>query len=303
MKTAFSRAGKAAGCMLLSLAGAQGVHAFEGGVSPFPVGTTGEYVAGIPPIAGLFVLEQLHYTSSKGLYDNQGDKRPIPFKMGTFSATTRLLAGYDTTVLGARLYSQLVIPAVSLHTDVAGHSERHNGVANLTVSPAVLRWAVSDRSYAVAGLDIALSNGSYNPTRPSVSTGYTSFQPVLGFRHNDPNGLDIGVINRLLINRENSTTHYRSGRGYVGEFTAGWNTGPWKVGVVGSYLNQFSDDQQGGNTIQGNRARSFALGPSLNYNAGRYSVSLNYQRGVYAANTTKNNILGVGVTIPLWIKH
>jgi hypothetical protein len=75
------------------------------------------------------------------------------------------------------------------------------------------------------------------------------------------------------------------------------------VGVVGSYLNQFSDDQQGGNTIQGNRARSFALGPSLNYNAGRYSVSLNYQRGVYAANTTKNNILGVGVTIPLWIKH
>ena len=192
---------------------------------------------------------------------------------------------------------------VSLHTDVAGHSERHNGVANLTVSPAVLRWAVSDRSYAVAGLDIALSNGSYNPTRPSVSTGYTSFQPVLGFRHNDPNGLDVGVINRLLINRENSTTHYRSGRGYVGEFTAGWNTGPWKMGVVGSYLNQFSDDQQAGNTIQGNRARSFALGPSLNYNAGRYSVSLNYQRGVYATNTTKNNILGVGVTIPLWVKH
>lgn len=301
MKTVFSRAGMAAGCVTLSVLGAGSVHAFEGGVSPFPVGSTGEYVAGMPPIPGLFVLEQLHYTSSSGIYDNEGNKRPIPFKMGTFSATTRLLASYPTTVLGARLYSQLVIPAVSLHTEVAGHSERHNGVANITVSPAVLRWNLSEHSYAVAGLDLALSNGSYNPNRPSVSTGYTSIQPVLGYRHNDPNGLDIGVINRLLINRENSTTHYRSGRGYVGEFTAGWNSGPWKMGVVGSYLNQFSDDQQGGNTIHGNRARSFALGPSLAYNAGKFSVSLNYQRGVYATNTTKNNILGVGIAVPLWI--
>lgn len=301
MKTVLSRAGTAAGCVMLSLVGAQNAHAFEGGVSPFPVGSTGEYVAGVPPIPGLFVLQQMHYTSSSGLYDNEGNKRPIPFKLSGFSSTTRLLAAYPTTVLGARLYSQLVLPVVSLHTEVAGHSERHSGLANITVSPAVLRWSLSEHAYAVAGLDLALSNGSYSPTRPSVSTGYTSIQPVFGLRHTDPNGLDIGMINRLLVNRENSTTNYRSGRGYVNEFTAGWNSGPWKVGVVGSYLNQFSDDRQGGATIQGNRARSFALGPSLNYNAGRFSVSLSYQRGLYAANTTKNNVLGVGVAVPLWI--
>ncbi len=286
---------------MLSLVGAQSAHAFEGGVSPFPVGSTGEYVAGMPPIPGLFVLEQMHYTSSNGLYDNEGNKRPIPFKLSGFSATTRLLAAYPTTVLGARLYSQLVLPVVSLHTEVAGHSERHSGLANITVSPAVLRWSLSEHAYAVAGLDLALSNGSYSPTRPSVSTGYASIQPVFGLRHTDPNGLDIGMINRLLINRENGTTNYKSGRGYVNEFTAGWNSGPWKMGVVGSYLNQFSDDRQGGATIQGNRARSFALGPSLNYNAGRFSVSVNYQRGLYAANTTKNNVLGVGIAVPLWI--
>lgn len=303
MKTVISRAGQAAGCMLLSLLGAPQAQAFEGGVSPFPVGSTGEYVAGLPPIPGLFVLEQVHHTASSGLYDNHGDKRPIPFKLSATSATTRLLASYDMTVLGARLYSQLVIPAVSLRTDVAGHSERHSGVANITVSPAVLRWSLTDKTYAVAGLDIALPNGSYDPHRPSVSTGYTSVQPVLGIRHTDPSGLDIGLINRLMVNRENSTTHYRSGSGYVGEFTAGWNVGPWKMGMVGSYLHQFTDDKQGGATIQDDRARSFALGPSLNYNAGPFSVSLSYQRGLYAANTTKNNVLGIGIAIPLWIKH
>lgn len=303
MKTVLSRAGQAAGCVLLSLLAVPHAQAFEGGVSPFPVGATGDYVVGLPPIPGLFVLEQVHHTSASGLYDNHGDKRPIPFKMSATSATTRLLASYDMTVLGARLYSQLVIPAVSLHTDVAGHSERHGGVANITVTPAVLRWSLTDKAYAAAGLDIALPNGSYDPHRPSVSTGYTSVQPVFGIRHTDPNGLDVGLINRLLLNRENSTTHYRSGNGYVGEFTAGWNTGPWKFGMVGSYLNQFSNDRQGGAAIDGNRARSFALGPSLNYNAGPFSVNLYYQRGVYAANTTKNNVLGIGIAIPLWIKH
>ncbi|MDP9901126.1 SphA family protein [Variovorax ginsengisoli] len=302
MRRKFLSAGPAASCMALALCGAQSAHAFEGGTSPFPVGSTGEYVAGMPPVPGLFALEQLQYTSSNGLYDNQGNKRPIPFKLGAFSATTRILAAYPTTVLGASLYSQLVIPAVSLHTDIAGHSERHNGVANITVSPVILRWSLAPYTNLIAGLDVALSNGSYNPNRSSVSTGYTSFQPVLGFRHNDPNGLDVGLINRLLINQENDSTNYRSGRGYVAEFTAGWNAGPWKMGVVGSYLNQFSDDQQNGAVIPGNRARSFALGPSLNYNAGPFSVSLSYQRGIYAANMSRNNILGIGLAIPLWIK-
>ncbi len=194
MNKGFTSTGTAVGCMALALWSAQSAHAFEGGVSPFPVGSTGEYVAGMPPISGLFALEQLHYTSSNGLYDNQGNKRPIPFKMGTFSATTRILAAYPTTVLGARLYSQIVIPAVSLHTDIAGHSERHNGVGSITVSPAVLRWDLAPHTHMVAGLDVALPNGSYNPNRPSVATGYTSIQPVLAFRHNDPSGLDVGNL-------------------------------------------------------------------------------------------------------------
>ena len=60
MKTVLSRAGQAAGCMLLSLLGAPQAQAFEGGVSPFPVGSTGEYVAGLPPIPGLFAVSYTH---------------------------------------------------------------------------------------------------------------------------------------------------------------------------------------------------------------------------------------------------
>ncbi|WP_422823804.1 SphA family protein [Variovorax robiniae] len=293
----------AAACATVAMLSAGSSLAFENGISPFPAGSTGEYVGALPPIPGLFALEQFHYTTSNGLYDNDGNKRPVPFSLSASSATTRLLAAYPVTVLGANLYSQLVIPAVSLRTEVAGHAGKDSGLSNTTVSPAILRWSLTPQASLVAGLDIALATGSYSPTRPSVAVGYTSIQPVLAFRQTDPNGLDIGLSNRLLFNRENGDTHYRSGSGYIAEFTAGWNFGAWKVGVVGAYLNQFRDDEQRGAVINGNRARSFALGPSIEYHAGPISISVNYQRGIYAANTTKNNILGIGVTIPLWVKN
>jgi hypothetical protein len=108
-----------------------------------------------------------------------------------------------------------------------------------------------------------------------VAVGYTSYQPVLAIRHNDPNGLDLGISNRLLFNDKNSDTHYRSGTAYVADFIGGWNFGKWKVGVTGSYLNQFTDDRQNGTDITGNRTRSFAMGPTVAYNAGTFSINMN----------------------------
>lgn len=126
----------------------------------------------MPPIPGLFVLEQFSYSHSNGLYDNSGNKLPIPFSISAPSMTTRLLAAYPVTVLGAGLYSQLVVPVVSLHTDIVGQSQRHNGLSNITISPAILKWSVTRNLAIVTGFDIALANGAYNQDRPSVAVGY-----------------------------------------------------------------------------------------------------------------------------------
>jgi len=167
---------------------------------------------------------------------------------------------------------------------------------------AVLSWHLAQHLSLSSGLDIAFETGSYSPTKPSVAVGYTSLQPVVALRYNDPSGLDVGVSNRLLINRKNSETDYRSGTAYVGEFEAGWNVGRWKLGLVGAYLNQFTDDQQGGAVIGANRARTLAVGPSIVYDAGKFNINLNYQQGLYAANTSKSNAIWLSIAIPLWAK-
>lgn len=304
MKTTHVPARRLAAYAALTVLGAgsmQSAQAFESGISPFPTGSTSEYIAALPPIPGVFAVEQFNYSSSDGLYDNQGNKRPIPFKSDAFSSTTRLLASYGVEFLGAKVYSQLVLPVVSLHTDVAGQGETHNGLSNVTVTPLLLRWDVAANTNVTWGFDFALKSGAYDPARTSVAVGYNSYQPVLAIRHNDPDGLDLGISNRLLFNDKNSDTDYRSGSAYVADFIGGWNFGKWKIGVTGSYLNQFTDDSQNGSSITGNRARSFAIGPTVAYNAGSFSINMNYQQGLYAANTARSNAVWINFAMPLWL--
>ncbi|WP_436408085.1 SphA family protein [Burkholderia vietnamiensis] len=288
--------------LVLACAYAGAAHAFEGGVSPYPPGATGTNFANFPPIPGLFALEQFNYSYSNGLYGNDGNKLPIPFRTSVFSATTRVLASYPFQFLGANVYSQLVLPFVSLHTNVYGQKNTQNGLANITVSPVILSWHPVKNVEVSTGLDIATESGSYSPTKPSVAVGYTSFQPVLAFRYNNPQGLDIGMSNRLMLNTKNNETGYRSGDGYVAEFGAGWNIGKWKVGLVGAYLNQYRDDSINGTTVVGNRAKSFQIGPSIVYDFGPVNINLNYQQGVYAANTSKSSSVWFNIAIPLWAK-
>jgi hypothetical protein len=287
------------GCTVLIAGSMNEAQAFEGGVSPYPAGAVGTNMANLPPIPGLFALEQFGYSFSNGLYGNDGKKLPIPFSTSVPSATTRLLVSYPFHLLGANVYTQLVIPVVSLHTSVFGQSSTQNGLSNITVTPALLEWHLSQNLAIASGIDFAFETGSYSPVKPSVAVGYTSIQPVLSVRYNVPNGIDLGLSNRLLLNTNNGATNYRSGDGYVGEFEAGWNFGPWKLGVVGAYLNQFSDDKSNGVNV-GNRMKTFGIGPSVVYDARIWNVNLNYQQGIYAANTAKSNTIWLNIAIPLW---
>jgi hypothetical protein len=289
----------AVGCAMLAAGFVNEAHAFEGGVSPYPAGAVGTNIANLPPIPGLFALEQFNYSFANGLYGNDGNKLPIPFRSDVYSATTRLLLAYPFQLLGANVFTQLVIPVVSLHTSVFGQSSTQNGLSNITLTPILLQWHLSENLAIASGIDVAFETGSYSPVKSSVAVGYTSVQPVLSIRYNVPNGIDLGLSNRFLLNEKNGTTNYSSGDGYVGEFEAGWNFGPWKLGVVGAYLNQFSDDKANGVNV-GNRMRSFGIGPSLVYDARSWNVNLNYQQGVYAANTARSNNVWLNIAIPLW---
>lgn len=288
----------------LALGSAQ---AAENGLINYPVGAAGSNNAGFPPIPGVFVLEQGSYTSSNGLYGDDGKKLPVPFKSEAYVTTTRILLSYPLELPGhGRLYSQLILPVVALNTTAFGQRSSALGLANITISPLIGKWQLGGNFSVATGVDFALDTGPYNPQKFSVSTGHSSVIPVLSVRYDNPMGLDVAFSNRLLFNQRNDSTKYKSGTVYALDFQAGWNVTPkLKLGAVGGFFSQISDDNAPSGVRNGNRSEYLTVGPSVTYETevfGRpININLNYQRGVYARNTTKSSTAWLNVAIPIYV--
>lgn len=312
-------------CALLAVAAitssAVTAKAAENGVINYPAGSPGIFLDAFPPLPGIFAVSQTNYTSSKGLYDGNGRKLPVNFSVASVSETARFLASWPTQFLGAHLYSQLVVPLVHVESTNPGGSFVTNGFANITVSPLIMDWRLGQFQSVFGGLDIIPNTGTYSASRTlNVGTNYTSISPTFGYHYLDPNGFEFAIGPRFLFNTgaNNASVNrnvfpfvgqsYRSGDAFVTDFHIGYNFGQWKVGAVGGYVNQYTDDKVNGvkafnaaGVQNGNRLKSFAAGPSLSYNLGPVQINVNYQHTFAVANGTKGDSVWANVAFPLWM--
>jgi len=281
--------------------------AFEGGVAPYPAGATAIGIAEMPPIPGIFLLDQTNISNAGALYDANGNKQTIPpFKMSAISNTPRILISYPVTLPGGgHLFSQIVPPIVFLNTEVFGQKAHTSGLANLTITPVMAAWSVTPALHIATGFDFILPTGSYSATKAGVATGYTTYSPVLALRYDNPHGLDIGVANRLLLNTKNGRTGYQSGNAYVADYIAGWNFGPLKLGAAGGFLDEYANDRANGATLAHSEQETFSAGPSVTYSGLAFGkmpfiVNANYQVDVIAKNAAKANGFWFNIAVPLF---
>lgn len=292
----------AALCLTAALGGS--ALAAENGVVNYAPGASSTTVGLFPPIPGLFYLNQLAIQPSGTVRNGKGRPLPGPIEVGSVFNTSRFIANYGVQVLGANLYSQLVLPVVNLNTTAfRTFKDDDFGLSNVSVSPFILDWKLSPLQNVVLGLDIATTLGTpITRNGANVKLGYTSFQPVLAYRYLQPNGFTAGISNRFLLNLKDDLTGYHSGGAYEADFEAGWLFGKFKVTAAGYFVNQFEDDRQFGRRVPGgNRLRSLAVGPAVQYDFGPAILTVNYQRAIIAENTVKSDTVWVNVAIPLYV--
>lgn len=300
--------------LAMALGLVSGASAAEPGALNYPAGSPGVFLGEFPPLPGLFMVAQTTYTTSDALYDSDGDKiNDTKFKLNTWVETFRFLASYPQKLWGANLYSQLVLPVVnvesklSVRTPVGRHriyDGEDSGLANITVSPLIMNWQLQEsHQYFTLGLDIALEWGaSYDDDKAvNAGTGYTTFIPVLAYRYDNPNGLDVGVKANFMFNLENDSTDYDTGDMIALDLYAGWNFGKWKLGAMGAYTDQFESDKVHGHTVKNSDIRMFNVGPSISYVAGPVIFNFNYQKGVTAENISKNDFFWFNIALPLYV--
>ncbi|MGV7215208.1 SphA family protein [Bradyrhizobium sp. UFLA05-112] len=307
----------AASLLLVCASGGAAVAA-ENGVLNYPPGAPGVFIGTFPPIPGIFMLSQTNYSSGDGLYDGHGNKLPIPFAVSSISETARILVSYPTEFLGAHVYTQFVLPFVHVQSSNPGGKFSADGFAGLTISPVIMQWHLSQYQSLTLGLDIATNTGTYSPWAGlNVGTNYNTIMPTLAYRYFDPKGVEIGISPRLMFNDANTASpnvftrtlqNYRSGDAFNVDFNVGYNFGPWKASVVGAYTQQFTDDTVNGvkafnaaGVQDGNRLRTFAAGPSLTYDAGKFQVNVNYQHTFLVENGTKSESVWANIAFPIWV--
>ena len=291
-----------------TLSGAPVALATENCQANFPQGRSGAEIGNFPPFPGLFVLQQSNFVTANGLYDNNGNKNPyVSYKLNGYVNVDRILLSYPIKLpYDGHVYSQLTLPYTDLRQEVNGFKSNVGALANIAFSPVIQTFKFGYLT-EVGGLDIVTDGGNYNPNAFSASSGYWTWCPNLGFRYDTRTGIDLGILSRFEISQKDPHTSYQSGTLNESDFLAMWNVSPvLKLGMVGNFLVQFTDDHQASGVplVGGNREVTLAFGPSISYSAhiGTYhfNVDANAQVDVLARNTTKPTNFWINLGIPLF---
>jgi hypothetical protein len=268
--------------------------AAENGNTQYAPGSAQFFAGQIPPYPGLYFLSQTSYFSADQTNDGNGDAQPIDFDVTAIAETMRFLYVSDLEVAGAQVWGQLVVPLVHLDLTIPFQSDTSFGLGDM-VGAVGLAWHPDQKQTFVFGLDVAMPTGRYDENDfPNIGLNHWSFQPTLGYHYFDPQGFEFGTTARIIFNTENPDTDYKTGNELVIDYAVGWNFDKIRVGAVGYYLQQLTDDTGPTAPSDGKRGKTFAIGPSLTYsfNPG-LQVSASWQHDVLAENRAQGDTIWV----------
>jgi hypothetical protein len=287
--------------MALLFLSATHVLAAEGGGSTYPGGVENFLVGAAPP-PGLHWLTYGQIYRADKLKDKDGQTIPVPgFKVNANVAVLRPVLSTNTQLWGGNLVFHAIIPLVDLKVQAAGISQSKTGVGDITLGVFGLATHYSPQLHTVAALDVVLPTGRYNKNDlANIGRNYTSFQPLYTLSYIDPKGFNGDFKLTFNFNTKNKDTNYKSGNEVFVDYSLGYGLGnAWTVGVGGYIRNQFSDDTQNGIRVLNNKAKNFAIGPSLKYQPSQgWFLTAKYQIETNTKNTTQGNALWVKAVLP-----
>lgn len=274
--------------------------ATEGGGSSYPIGAE-NHLAGAAPPPGAYAMEYVNVYSADRLNDGQGKAVPVPgFKAKATAAATRISWVTTTPVMGGQLLAQVILPLVSVKVSAAGQSSSRSGLGDVSLGTGVA-WHHSPQLHSVAAVDLVLPVGQYDAARPvNIGRNYASLQPAYLVSWIDPAGFNADAKIGMSLNRTNKDTGYRSGTELNIDYALGWGLGNgWVVGVGGHLYQQLSDDRRHGETVAGNKGRSYAAGPNVKYDSGKgWFITAKLSQEFSVRSRTEGNSFWIKTTIP-----
>lgn len=277
-----------------SLALAPLAHATEGGGTVVPVG--------VQTIASGLLQSPGDYLLNYNLWQTAGDfagadgKNTLPGgRLRVEVHSVRYLHVFENaTFLGATPAFEVASAYVDSRLTSPYFSGVDNALGDTSFGPS-LGWHGQALHQMVSALLVA-PTGSYDRNQPvNVGRNYYALQldyAVTGFF--GP-GFEASAMNKVVINRRNPDTKYKSGTETDVDYALNWHpTREAFVGVGGYWHRQWSDDKVDGAVYEnGDRLRDLTVGPQAGWATDRFGGYVAWQKQVDSVNTTKGNLLWV----------
>ncbi|MCY1275018.1 hypothetical protein D3C84_369600 [compost metagenome] len=283
-------------------------QATEGGLSSWPMGIE-IYGMGILPPPGTYGQVFVGNYLADSLRDNAGDKA-ADIDLRVTTVVPRFVWVTEQQVLGGNLGFHALLPLNDIRLNIEnGPHDHKRGIGDAHLGP-VVGFHHSDKFHTAVGVDFVLPTGSYDKDDLiNLGNNYYTVQAVYAMTYTDPNGFNADVRLMHDYNFENRDTHYQSGRELHADYTLGWGLGNgWVVGVGGHAYKQISDDKCSVSDCaaaalvdanDGNRGRSFSIGPAVQYSGDGWFFSAKWQDESGVRNRAEGQTYWLKFTMPL----
>jgi len=287
----------AAAGLAAALALATPAAATEGGGGHYPNGAEDFMVGALPP-PGTYFINYLSWYSADSFRDDSGDKLFDDFDLDVVANTLRLVHVTDYKFLGANWAVHAFLPLVNVDVSrrIAPPFDRESdsrfGLGDIIIDPFILGWH-GKNWHLITGLDIYVPTGAYDKNDlANIGRNYWTFEPVVAFTYLSDGGFEVSAKLMYAFNTENNDTNYQSGQEFHMDYTLGYHTGPWSLGIGGYYYQQTTDDELNSRTfMDGFRGRAFAIGPQVKYDYQNMAFTLKYQAETNVENRPDGNSL------------
>jgi hypothetical protein len=276
---------------------ANSLCATEGGGGHYPNGAEDFMVGALPP-PGTYFINYLSWYSADSFRDDSGDKLFDDFDLDVVANTLRLVHVTDYKFLGANWAVHAFLPLVNVDVSrrIAPPFDRESdsrfGLGDIIIDPFILGWH-GKNWHLITGLDIYVPTGAYDKNDlANIGRNYWTFEPVVAFTYLSDGGFEVSAKLMYAFNTENNDTNYQSGQEFHMDYTLGYHTGPWSLGIGGYYYQQTTDDELNSRTfMDGFRGRAFAIGPQVKYDYQNMAFTLKYQAETNVENRPDGNSL------------
>jgi len=273
--------------------------ATEGGGSAYPNGAE-NFLLGVAPPPGTYVLGYASYDRLNKLRDNSGNEIPIPFMVDVAAIVPRFIWIGQTQVLGGNFGLHGFLPLLDIDAKVAGLSQRKSGLGDVIFGP-FLTYHPSDKLHYVLAVDVHAPTASYNKTDlVNLGRNYWTVGPVAAISYTQASGINADIKLHYEVNRSNKDTNYRSGQEFHFDYALGWGLGNgWTAGASGYVYQQTTDDEQAGATVANAKGRAMAIGPSIKYqHPSGFFITAKYQQDFAVRNRPEGAALKVKMILP-----